>query len=274
MDVPAIVAAALEEDINGDDITTDLVVDAGAVARGRVVSRLDGILSGLAPFVEVFRQLDQSLKVTCHFDDGQPFETGDVICELKGSTKAILKGERTALNFLGRLSGIATLTRQYVDAVSGTGTAILDTRKTTPLLRALEKAAVLHGGGCNHRFGLYDMILVKDNHESAAGGISTALSRATAYPTQNLPVEVEVQNVEQLDEVLKFDVDRILLDNFSKDMIEKAVDKVAKRIPLEVSGGVTLENVREIALMGVDFISVGALTHSAPSMDFSLLLDL
>ena len=272
MDLKTLISKALEEDVGSGDLTTNLTVDKTASGTARVISRSDGVLSGLSPFTEVFRQLDSGLTVTCLFHDGHSFEKGDVICELSGPIASILTGERTALNFLGRLSGIATLTRRYVDEVEGTKAVILDTRKTTPLLRSLEKAAVRHGGGDNHRVGLYDMILIKDNHEYAAGGVAAALSRVTNGLDRDVKVEVEVQTVAQLDEVMKFKVDRILLDNFTPDMIRAAVAKVNDRVPIEVSGGISLENVRQIALSGVDFISVGALTHSAPSVDFTLLL--
>ena len=272
MDLKTLISKALEEDVGSGDLTTNLTVDKTASGTARVISRSAGVLSGLLPFTEVFRQLDSGLTVTCLFHDGHSFDKGDVICELSGPIASILTGERTALNFLGRLSGIATLTRRYVDEVEGTKAVILDTRKTTPLLRSLEKAAVRHGGGDNHRAGLYDMILIKDNHEYAAGGVGTALSRVTNGLDRDVKVEVEVQTVAQLDEVMKFKVDRILLDNFTPDMIRAAVAKVNDRVPIEVSGGISLENVRQIALSGVDFISVGALTHSAPSVDFTLLL--
>ena len=272
MNIEILVGEALKEDLGSGDITTQFTVDPEQAGSARVISRSDGVLSGLEPFGEVFRQIDESLQVIFRFQDGQAISKDDVICALNGSIASILSGERTALNFLGRLSGIATLTRRYVAEVQGTKAVILDTRKTTPLLRSLEKAAVLHGGGGNHRHGLYDMILIKDNHEVAAGGIAAALSRVAAGLEQNIAVEVEVQNLDQIEDVLNSRVDRLLLDNFSIEMIEKAVHKVSGRVPLEVSGGISIENVRHTALTGVDYISVGALTHSAPGLDFTLLL--
>ena len=272
MNLENLIKAALEEDIGSGDLTTQLTVDPDRTGIARVVSRYDGILSGIEPFVEVFRQIDESLRVFMRFEDGEAFSESKTVCELKGSIASILSGERTALNFLGRLSGIATLTRRYVDAVRGTKTVILDTRKTTPLLRSLEKTAVRCGGGENHRTGLYDMILVKDNHEIAAGGISAALSKIMGEKPTNMSVEVEVQRLDQIEEALKYKIDRLMLDNFDVEMIRNAVDMVSGRVPLEVSGGVNLDNVREFAAAGVDFISIGALTHSALNLDFSLQL--
>jgi len=276
------VRAALEEDIGSGDLTTQIIVEKGARGTARVISRSDGILSGCAPFLEVFHQLDESIKIKFALQDAETLRKDNQVAELTGPIAPILTGERTALNFLQRLSGIATLTGRYVDRVKGTKAQILDTRKTTPLMRALEKAAVRHGGGNNHRKGLYDMILIKENHESAASGITAALSRvaiAAERIAEPAPVEVEVQNLDQLDEILqhdnesrKFRPDRILLDNFTLEMIESAMRKVAGWVPLEVSGGIDLDNVRRVAALGVDFISVGALTHSAPSLDFTLLL--
>ncbi len=264
------VRAALEEDVGSGDITTELIIDADDTGEALVVPRTHGVLSGLRPFTEVFRQLDGNIAIDWHSQDGNEFKSDAAICRISGSVRAILTGERTALNFLGRLSGIASLTRKFVDQVSGTQTVILDTRKTTPLLRTLEKDAVKHGGGGNHRHGLYDMVLIKDNHETAVGGIGMAINRIKDKLDPGIQIEVEVDNIEQIDELLSCEVDRILLDNFSLELMEKAVKKVAGRISLEASGGITLENVRDFALTGVDYISAGALTHSAQSCDFSL----
>jgi nicotinate-nucleotide pyrophosphorylase (carboxylating) len=273
MDLRELVTAALKEDIESGDITTELTVPETFLGTARVISKSAGIIAGLAAFSEVYRQVDESLQVETDFRDGDSVAPGDDVIVLSGALASILKGERTALNFLGRLSGIATLTAQFVNRVEGTGAVILDTRKTTPLMRHLEKEAVCSGGGANHRFGLYDMVLVKDNHVAAAGGIDKALTRIDANLKLGILVEVEVQSLSQLDVVLKHHVDRILLDNFSLETIQKAVKKVAGRIPLEVSGGITLENVGDIASTGVEFISVGALTHSPPNFDFSLRID-
>lgn len=273
MDIKDLISEALREDIGTGDITTEGIVDHTRIGTARVLSRSEGILSGGAPFKEVFNQLDSSLEVLQKIEDGQPLSIGDTAFILKGYTASILTGERTALNFLGRLSGIATLTRRFVDEIAGTGAIILDTRKTTPLFRQLEKTAVKHGGGANHRFGLYDMVLIKDNHETAAGGILPAVERAMINRKEGILIEVEVQDLGQIVEIIKYPIDRIMLDNFSLEMIEKAAAIVDKRLPIEVSGGVALQNVRQIAETGVNFISIGALTHSAPSLDFTLLLD-
>jgi len=277
MKLEELIRAALEEDIGAGDWTTRFLVSPQLQGKAQVISREAGILSGLEAFAEVFRQLDEKIGMEPNYRDGDAISAGDFVIGLEGSVAPILTGERTALNFLQRLSGMATLTRKYVDAVQGTKAVILDTRKTTPLLRALEKAAVRHGGGSNHRFGLHDMILIKENHQYVAGGIAAAIWQAKTSMqksgvSQPLQIEVEIQNLDQLDEALKLDVDRIMLDNFSLRDIRQAVRRVDRRVPLEVSGGVNLENVRQIALTGVDYISVGALTHSAKALDFSLLL--
>ncbi|MBU1880431.1 carboxylating nicotinate-nucleotide diphosphorylase, partial [bacterium] len=264
---------SLEEDLGSGDITTELTVDAEKIGSAAVVVKSKGVLSGTEAFIEVFRQLDSKLEITWHYHDGDRINTADSLCIIIGSIASILKGERTALNFLGRLSGTASLTQRFVDAVEGTKAVILDTRKTTPLLRMLEKAAVRHGGGQNHRIGLYDMVLIKDNHEVGAGGIKAALERVIAGNKKGIQIEIEVQSLEQLDQALSYDIDRVLLDNFSLEMIAQAVKITAGRIPLEVSGNVTLESVRQIAETGVDYISIGALTHSAPCTDFSMLIN-
>ncbi|TKJ38573.1 nicotinate-nucleotide diphosphorylase (carboxylating) [candidate division LCP-89 bacterium B3_LCP] len=270
MNLEELVKFALIEDVGSGDITTEMLVDPLQRGQAEVITRCEGVLSGCAPFNEVFRQVDKSLKVDWQKKDSDRFAQGDTICHLNGSKSSILTGERTALNFLGRLSGIATLTRAFVERVRGTNAVILDTRKTTPLLRKLEKDAVLHGRGSNHRFGLYDMILVKDNHESAGGGIGNVLKGLFANNTIPTKVEVEVKTLEELQIALQFNVDRIMLDNFSIDMIEEAVKSSGAKVPLEVSGGVTIDNISDIAATGVEFISIGALTHSAASIDFSL----
>lgn len=270
MDLVSLVKAALEEDVGSGDITTELTIDADGAGEAIVIPRADGVLSGTIPFKEVFRQLDGNINIDWHCQDGEEVKKDVAICGISGSVRAILTAERTALNFLGRLSGIASLTRKFVDQVSGTQAVILDTRKTTPLLRALEKDAVRHGGGCNHRHGLYDMVLIKDNHEAAAGGIGQAINRIKESLDTDIQIEVEVDSIEKIDEVLNYEVDKILLDNFSLEMMEEAVIKVAGQIPLEASGGITLENVRNFAQTGVDYISAGMLTHSAKCFDFSL----
>jgi nicotinate-nucleotide pyrophosphorylase (carboxylating) len=273
-----IVARALAEDVGGGDVTTEATVPAGARARARIVQKQPGVAFGLAAVEETMRQcgvehLDR-LVVEGQWRDGVPAE----VAVASGPAAALLVAERTALNFLGHLSGVATLTARFVEAVAGTGARILDTRKTTPGLRALEKAAVAAGGGCNHRMGLYDAILVKENHIALAGSLAKAVHAArTANP--GLPVEVEVRDLDEAAYALGTGADRLLLDNMDLETLDGAVklrdqNAGAGKVPaLEASGGVDLETVRGIAETGVDFISIGALTHSAPSLDFSLLLE-
>jgi nicotinate-nucleotide pyrophosphorylase (carboxylating) len=262
--------AALAEDVGEGDVTTEATVDEDAVGTAELLLREPGVVCGLGVAEAVFRALDPDLRFEPLVDEGTSVPGGTAVARVTGPERAILTGERTALNFLARLSGIATLTRRYVDAVAGTRAAILDTRKTTPGLRALEKHAVVTGGGRNHRFGLDDGVLVKDNHLRAAGSVATAVERLrSATP---LPVEVECDTLEQVSEALAAGADAILLDNMSLDELRAAVELARGRARLEASGGVTLDNVRAIAETGVDEISVGALTHSARSLDVSLEL--
>jgi nicotinate-nucleotide pyrophosphorylase (carboxylating) len=262
--------AALAEDVGEGDVTTEATVDEDAIGTAELLLREPGVVCGLGVAEAVFRALDPDLRFEPLVDEGTSVPGGTAVARVTGPERAILTGERTALNFLARLSGIATLTRRYVDAVAGTGAAILDTRKTTPGLRALEKHAVVTGGGRNHRFGLDDGVLVKDNHLRAAGSVATAVERLrSATP---LPVEVECDTLEQVSEALAAGADAILLDNMSLDELRAAVALARGRARLEASGGVTFENVRAIAETGVDEISVGALTHSARSLDVSLEL--
>jgi len=265
-----VVSAALAEDVGEGDVTTDATVDADALGSAELLLRESGIVCGLAAAETVFRALDSEVRFEPLLEDGAVVDGQTAVALVTGAERVILTGERTALNFLGRLSGIATLTRRYVDAVAGTGVAILDTRKTTPGLRLLEKHAVACGGGRNHRFGLDDGVLVKDNHLRAAGSIRAAVESLRA--TTDLPVEVECDTLEQVSEALVAGADAILLDNMTLDELRAAVALVRGRARLEASGGVTLENVRTIAETGVDEISVGALTHSARSLDVSLEL--
>jgi nicotinate-nucleotide pyrophosphorylase (carboxylating) len=264
------VDAALAEDVGEGDVTTEATVDADSVGTAALSLREPGVVCGLRAAETVFSALDPELRFETLVVEGAILDAPVEVAVVTGSERAILTGERTALNFLGRLSGIATLTRRYVDAVAGTGVAILDTRKTTPGLRALEKHAVACGGGRNHRFGLDDGILVKDNHLRAAGSIGAAVERLRA--ATDLPVEVECDTLEQVQEALAAGVDAVLLDNMSLDELRAAVALARGRARLEASGGVTLETVRAIAESGVDEISVGALTHSARSLDVSLEL--
>jgi len=270
----ALIQLALEEDVGEGDWTTLWTVDATRTLEAAVVAKAALVVSGTDCVVETFRALDPRLTVDVAVDDGTSVEAGRVLVRMRGPARALLMGERTALNFLGRLSGIASLTRSFVDRVAGTGARIMDTRKTTPGWRLLEKAAVRDGGGSNHRAGLFDMVLVKDNHIDAAGGVGAAVRAALARNHRGLPLEVEVRTFEELEEVLAFDVDRILLDNMPPEALRRAVARVrelgAGRPELEASGNVTLDNVRSVAETGVDFVSIGALTHSAPSADVSL----
>ena len=261
---------ALEEDLGHGDVTTTAVVPSDATGRAIVVGREDFVLSGSYPFRRVFQLLEPSTKVTSRFVDGQQIPADVPVFEIRGRLAVILGGERVALNMLQRFSGIATLTRRMADALAGTDCRLLDTRKTTPLWRRLEKQAVLHGGGHNHRFGLSDGILIKDNHIASAGGVRAAIERARNAAPHTLRIEIEVDNLEQLRDVLEIGVDVVLLDNFTPEMLVEAVGMCQKRTLLEASGGVTLENIRRIAATGVDFISSGALTHSARAVDISL----
>jgi len=268
--VERVVLAALAEDVGAGDVTTDATVAAEAVGTAELLVKEEGVVCGLRVAETAFRALDPELRFEAFATDGDHVEPPAVVARLTGSERAILTAERVALNFLGRLSGIATLTRRYVDAVEGTGAAVLDTRKTTPGLRALEKAAVAAGGGRNHRFGLDDAVLIKDNHLRAAGSIAAAVTLARA--ATDLSIEVECETLVQVGEALDAGAHAILLDNMSLVELRSAVALVDGRARLEASGGVTLETIRAIAETGVDEISVGALTHSAPSLDVSLEL--
>jgi nicotinate-nucleotide pyrophosphorylase (carboxylating) len=265
---------ALAEDIGPGDWTTEWTVDPGAPGEAVLVAKEPLVVAGTEVASTVFHRVAADLLVEVVSADGTGVEEEDVVMRVRGPLRGILTGERVALNFLGRLSGIATLTRRYVEAVEGTGARILDTRKTTPGWRMLEKAAVRAGGGENHRVGLYDMVMAKDNHLVAAGGLREAVERIRDGNQSGLEVEVEVDTLEQLDELLPLGVDRILLDNMDTDTLREAVGRIRRlggdRPLSEASGNVTLETVRSVAETGVDFISVGALTHSAPRSDLSL----
>lgn len=267
--ISTLIDLALAEDIGPGDATSEAVLPLDLRLRAHIVAKQAGVIAGLPVAEAVFRRVDPSVCFTPRVRDGARVEAGTVLAEVEGAARSLLAAERTALNFLQRLSGIATLTRRFVDAVAGTRAVILDTRKTHPGYRVLEKYAVRMGGGQNHRMGLYDMILIKDNHIAAAGSITEAVRRArAAYP--DLPLEVEVKNVDELQEALELPVDRIMLDNFDLEAIRAAVRVAAGQVPLEASGGVTLERVAALAATGVDYISVGALTHSAPALDISM----
>src|SRR6186997_151747 len=265
------VATALEEDLGGvGDITTNAIIPPDAQGEASIIVRKPGVIAGLDLAAASFRSLDPDVRFTRIVEDGGKVEAGATIARIAGKTRALLTGERTALNFFGRLSGIATLTAAYVAAVEGTHAKIVETRKTTPGLRALEKYAVRCGGGTNHRFGLYDAVLVKDNHIAAAGGLAEALNAVRTAVGHLVKIEVEVDTLDQLEKVLRFPIDAVLLDNMDAGTLKRAIALVKGRVITEASGGVTLESVREIAKTGVDLISVGALTHSARSLDSSL----
>jgi nicotinate-nucleotide pyrophosphorylase (carboxylating) len=259
---------AITEDIGAGDATTNSIVPADATMRGQIIAKQDGIIAGLDVAQAAYQLLDSDVDFAAQVEDGSRVTSGLVLALVSGRTRCLLTAERTALNFLGRMSGIATLTRQFVDAVAGTRAVILDTRKTAPGLRAVDKLAVKLGGGGNHRIGLYDMILIKDNHIDYAGGIEEAVSRARASHS-GLQIEVETRTLEDVRVALGLGVERILLDNMSVEMMVEAVRLANGRAKLEASGNVTLETVRRIAATGVDFISVGALTHSAKVFDVS-----
>ncbi len=271
-----VVRAALAEDVGAGDITTDSIIPADARATAAIVAKEPCVVAGLSFVEAVFHELDSKLQVKLLVNDGDVVAKGARVCALAGSARAILTGERTALNFLQRLSGIATLTREFVEAVAGTKAKILDTRKTTPTLRLLEKYAVAVGGGTNHRMGLFDVIMIKDNHRVILARLgSKALGRAVAAARKNHPevsIIVEADTLEQVEEAIAASADHILLDNMTPDELREAVKLVAGRSKTEASGGVRLGNIAAIAASGVDYISVGALTHSAPAVDFSLEL--
>jgi nicotinate-nucleotide pyrophosphorylase (carboxylating) len=270
-ELQGLVRRALAEDVGGGDVTTTATVPEDARARALITQKAPGVVFGLEIAEQVFRALDPELSFERLTDEGRWRERGPVL-RIEGSARAILTGERTALNFLQRLSGVATMAARAVRAVDGTGTRILDTRKTTPGLRELEKAAVAAGGGTNHRAGLYDAILIKENHAALAGGVGEAVRRSREAAPE-LPLEVECRTLEEVDEALEAGATRILLDNMTPSQLRAAVARVGGRAELEASGGVTLETLRDAASTGVQFISVGAMTHSAPALDLSLILE-
>jgi nicotinate-nucleotide pyrophosphorylase (carboxylating) len=269
--VQAAVRQAFDEDLGlAGDVTTNATIAAEARAQGVIAARKPGVVAGMALAEAAFRALDPAVAIEVVAGDGARVAAGGTICRIAGNARALLTAERVALNFLGQLSGVATLTRQFADAIAGTGAAIVDTRKTTPGLRAFQKHAVRCGGGKNHRFGLYDAVLIKDNHVVAAGGIGAAIEAARAHAGHMVRIEVEVDSLAQLAEVLRHRIDAVLLDNMPPAMLAEAVAMVGGRVLTEASGGVTLTSVRSIAETGVDLISVGALTHSAPVLDIGL----
>ncbi len=273
-EIVAVVERSLAEDIGDGDITTECTVDDNLWLSGSLVARAEGNIAGLEVARIVFQFLDDRIVFESLVSDGDPVAPLQILARISGPGRALLTGERTALNLLQRISGIATATQCYVKAVYGTRAVILDTRKTAPGLRAIDKLGVRLGGGQNHRLGLYDMALIKNNHIAAVGGdLAEAVQRVRQGDRRHRPVEIEVRSLDELSQALALQVDRILLDNMDPAQLRQAVSMTAGRVPLEASGGITLENVAEIARTGVDFISVGALTHSVKALDISLWID-
>jgi nicotinate-nucleotide pyrophosphorylase (carboxylating) len=265
------VRRALAEDLGWGDVTTEITVDPALHARGVILAKSDCVIAGLDVAAETFRQLDPGVVFNQLAHDADRCATGSIVAEVNGSAAAMLTAERTALNFLQRLSGIATLTRRYVDAAGGS-IAILDTRKTTPTLRALEKYAVRAGGGTNHRAGLDDGILIKDNHIRLGGGVAEVVRKMKAS-RQEMPIEIEAQSLDQVDQAVAAGADIILVDNLPLEEVREAVRRIAGRAKVELSGGVTLDRIPELARTGAHYVSIGALTHSAPAADLSFELE-
>ncbi len=273
-DLIALVRRALDEDVGAGDVTTEATIAPAARAQALITQKAPGAISGLDAAEATFALLDPHARFERLAEEGRWREQGGPVLSIEGSARALLSGERTALNFLAHLSGITTMAARAARAVEGTGAIVLDTRKTTPGLRALEKEAVAAGGASNHRIGLYDAILIKENHIAAAGGIAQAVARARdAAPQLADTIELEVSSPEEIEQALAAGAKRLLLDNMSVEQLQAAVAQVAGRAKLEASGNVTLESIRERALTGVDYISMGALTHSAPALDLSLILE-
>lgn len=268
--VEALIALALEEDLGRGDVTSEAIFEAAHASSGQIVAKEPLVVCGVAVAAAVFARVDRETRFVARTHDGQGVDRGAIVAVVEGRTRALLAAERTALNFLQRLSGVATLTRRFVELVSGTGAIICDTRKTTPGWRALDKLAVVAGGGANHRADLAAGVLIKDNHVAAAGGVKAAVERARRRAPHSLRIEVEVTELAQLDDALAAGAEVILLDNFDPAGVKQAVAHIGGRALVEVSGGITLETVRAYAEAGPDRISVGALTHSARAVDLSL----
>ncbi|MCL4506516.1 MAG: carboxylating nicotinate-nucleotide diphosphorylase [Chloroflexi bacterium] len=268
-EITSSVQRALDEDIGAGDVTTNSIFPAESLMSGQIIAKQNGVIAGLDVAQLAFQLLDYSTTFTALVPEGATVANRQVLARIAGHARALLTGERTALNFLGRMSGIATLTRQFVDAVAGTSAVILDTRKTAPGLRAVDKMAVKRGGGQNHRIGLYDMILIKDNHIDQAGSLAEAVRRSRAAGS-GLAIEIEARTLDDVRAALSLGVERILLDNMPPDVMREAVRLNDGRAKLEASGNVSLANIRAVAESGVDYISIGALTHSAPNFDVSL----
>ncbi len=271
-----LIERALEEDIGTGDLTSELVLEEARFGNARIVARESGVIAGMPVARAVFGKVDDTLILSTAVEEGSGVEADSEVLRIEGNGRSILAAERTALNFLGHLSGVATLTRRFVEAVDGTDATIIDTRKTTPTMRALEKYAVRVGGGANHRMGLYDMVLIKENHARWAGGMEKALQNALRVVGKGrdvINVTVEVRDIRELDTVLRRGVDRVMLDNMTVEDVRAARKQIPSSFEVEVSGGLTLDNVRDYAETGVDYVSIGALTHSAPSLSLSLLFD-
>jgi len=268
--IDTIIDTALDEDVGPGDITTSAIIDPSLKGKAQFLAKEEITLAGIEVFSRVFSRLDPEIVVECTYHDGEVIPKGVDIGTVTGSMRGILSGERTALNFLQHLSGIATLTRQYVEKTDPSTVRVIDTRKTTPGLRILEKYAVRMGGGFNHRFGLFDGILIKDNHIAAAGSIFEAVKKIRATVPHTLKIEIEVEDIKGLEEAIGAGVDAILLDNMSVKEMKKAVSIAGGRVLLEASGGITLETIEEISKTGINLISIGAITHSARSVDISL----
>lgn len=264
------IISALKEDISYEDVTTNAILRVRKEGKAHLLSKEDGVIAGLEVFRRVFELLDESIEFTAYFKDGDEVKKGQLVGVINGDARVILSGERTALNFLQRMSGIATYTRRLARELDGTKTKLLDTRKTTPNMRIFEKYAVRVGGGFNHRYNLSDGVLIKDNHIGAAGGVKEAVQLAKEYAPFVRKIEVEVENLQMLDEALDAGADIIMLDNMDNDMIKKSIDIINGKAEIECSGNITMERLKELGQLGVDYVSVGALTHSAPILDFSL----
>lgn len=270
LNVDQLLLMALKEDISSEDVTTNAVMRENRTGCAQLICKQDGVIAGLDVFKRVFELLDETVCITVYFKDGDNVKNGDLLADVKGDIRALLSGERTALNFLQRMSGIATYTRKTADLLKGSKTKLLDTRKTTPNMRIFEKYAVKVGGGYNHRYNLSDGILIKDNHIGAAGGVAKAIEMAKEYAPFVRKIEVEVENLTMLQEALDAGADIIMLDNMSIEDMETAVKMAAGKAETECSGNVTQENIARLTKIGVDYISSGALTHSAPILDVSL----
>jgi nicotinate-nucleotide pyrophosphorylase (carboxylating) len=271
--VDTLIEIGLKEDVNTGDLTTDLLIPASVQSTATMIAKADGVIAGLFVAKAVFQKLDPSVEFTAEVSDGDKVRKGDLICTIKGAYRALLTGERLALNFLQRMSGIATETAKYVEAVKGFKTVILDTRKTAPGLRLLDKYAVKEGGGTNHRIGLYDLVMIKDNHISVAGGITKAVEAIRPSIPKNIKIEVETTTLEEVKEALHAGADIIMLDNMDTKTMRNAVLIIDGKAKVEASGNMNLERVREVAATGVDYISIGALTHSVTALDISLKIE-